>query len=179
MKHIAITCAVLALLSAANAADAPPEILAARTRYEAALATASKPVRDKYVQELQQLKNRAMSMKNLELAVAIDQELKTMGAAASPTSSGPAAKPLVDFLAGTTWIAQKATKWKLIEFTSDGQLVRIPPQGKTQRSTYEAGKDADTVEFTWGDGSKATLTFKRDRREFDFDGATFKQALPK
>ena len=78
------------------AADAPPEVIAAKNRHQIAVAAATKPLRDRYVQELQQLKSRAMSMKNLELAVAIDAEIKAAtggpGSAATPANDAAASR---------------------------------------------------------------------------------------
>ena len=80
MKTIPTAIAILSFASVSLAADTPlpPELVAARARYDAAVAAAMKPVRDKYIAEIQQIKSRALFDKNAKLAVAIDEELKSM-----------------------------------------------------------------------------------------------------
>jgi len=94
MTHIKTTIiALIAAASTALSADIPPEVAAARARYEAALNAASKPVRDRYIQELEQLKARAMSLKNLGLAVAFDQEIALISGKVVPTISPSSVQP--------------------------------------------------------------------------------------
>ena len=178
MKQLLIVAICLSASFALAADTVPTELVAARTRYDAALALTTKPVREKYIQELQQLKNRALTMKNLELAVAIDQEIKTVSVASlSSTKTAVAGRPLSELLPGTTWRPEReVNKWKSISFTTDGQIARTDRRDNTQRTSYEITKDGDNVQFKWSAGSIGILHFTRGNRQFEFDGSIFKQA---
>lgn len=107
-------------------AEPPAEIIAAKARYETALAAVGKPVRDRYLQELQQIKSRAMASKDLDLAIAVDAEIKTFVPVAA--AAAPEAKAAKGTLAGTRWEyprtppCPKESMW--VEFRPDGSVVR-------------------------------------------------------
>ena len=177
MKLTAIAAA--SLITLAYAADnPPPELAAAQTRYEKALADASRPVREKYMAELQQLKNRAMTMKNLELANAIDQELKTIGAAGA-ASHGAATSKLSAILPNSTWIPEKDSGYyKSISFTADEKIIRHPKSGSEPPIRYELEKDGDTLSFERADGTRLKIRFSTNRRTFQLNDITYRRSDP-
>jgi hypothetical protein len=180
MKPIALISACSILLSTAFAADPPPEVAAARARYRAAVAAAIKPVRDRYAAELQQLKSRAVTTKNLDLANALDQELQSLSS--EITAEAASAKPLTESLRRTIWYAQeKDATWERIEFTSEMKMIRIPKKGNPVRNTFpcEAGKDAESLTVKWDDGIVSTLPFSQNREEFRHAEATYKRTKPR
>ncbi len=113
------------LLAVANIqASPPPEVAAARTRYDAAVKAAAAPVRSRYLDDLQQLKNRAMAQKNLPLAVAVDAEIAAVsGAAAGQVAKS--AQELAESLYDTLWswgVTEAKAESKL-HFFKDGTYV--------------------------------------------------------
>lgn len=170
----------LILLATANAAE-PPEITQARARYNAALAAAAKPVHDKYIQELQQLKSRAFALKRLDLAVAVDNELKALGVANNairsdlPQTSG--LQPLAQMLPGTQWSASRPKgRWLRVEFTSESKLILVDKTGPVGGSrSYEISEDGNSLQFKFVFGDVGNLVFSKNHREFELLGDTFKQ----
>jgi len=179
MKLTAIAAA--SLITLAHTAENPhPELAAARTRYEKALADAMRPVREKYLAELQQLKNRAMMMKNLELANAIDQELKTIGAAgAAPHGAPMSTTKLSAILPNSTWIPEKDSGYyKSISFTADKKIIRHPKSGSEPPLRYEIEKDGDTLSFEREDGAKLKIRFSTNRQTFQMNDITYRRSDP-
>ena len=139
-----------------------------RTRYQAAVAAATKPLREQYTKDLQALKERAMQLKNLDAAVAIDREIKvisgeaplarsTEGRYITPTEgrhiTSNAATTAT--LTGTEWTWEtKAKKPATIRFASDGKFKSELFQGTYTLTFYPA----TTVAMTYGSYT-ATLTF--------------------
>ncbi len=79
MKHsLAILAALFFAAAQGFCADLPPEVAAARTRYQTAGGASSKTARDQYLQELQKLKNGPKAKKNRTLADAVDAEIKAV-----------------------------------------------------------------------------------------------------
>ena len=82
MKKSILTTAVLLFAATFALADdttptaAPPELLAAQAKYDAAIAAAVKAINEKYVAYLTAMKKKAMADGKLELAVAVDKEIK-------------------------------------------------------------------------------------------------------
>ena len=83
MKSPLTIVAVLLLVASAFCAEAPPEVAAAKARYQTALAAGSKTARDQYLQELQKLKSNPKTKKNRALSDAIDAEIKWLNSDAS------------------------------------------------------------------------------------------------
>lgn len=177
MKLIAIAPAIVLLITLSHAADAPhPDLEAARKRYEASVAAATKPVREKYISELEQLKNRAMAMKNLELAIAIDQELKALRA---PGASAPVVPPkLSSLLPDSTWLPEENGYYKSVSFTKDGKIRREPKSGTEDPVRYEIEQDGDTISFKREDGATLRAHFSKNRRTFQMNNITYKRSEP-
>ncbi|MDP1587639.1 MAG: hypothetical protein Q8M07_07860 [Prosthecobacter sp.] len=118
-----ILCLVTVCLVSEHAwaQTAPKELEAARARFDAAMAVATTPVRDRYVQELEQMKNRAISQKNLGLAVEIDKEIKLV-AAAPASSSVKTSADLERYLGDTswTWGTSEKSAGSILTFRKDG-----------------------------------------------------------
>lgn len=180
LKHSAVLL-ILVLVTSTNAAE-PSELTDARARYKAELAAADKPVLDRYIRDLQQLKNRALALKKLDDAVALDNELKSLGitttALASDLPKTSGAQPLTGMLPGTKWsVKDPKQRWRTIEFTSDSKLVLIDANGPVGgKRDYEISKDGTTVEFKFQFGdSSGLMVFSKNHRDFEFLGDTFKQ----
>ncbi len=180
MKLTAIVIALVSLRTLTYAATPYPELAAARTRYDNAVAEATRPVREKYAAELQQLKNRAMTMKNLELAVAIDQELKSIGAGGASLPSTPVAtNKLSAILPNSTWIPEKDSGYyRSISFTADGKILRQPKSGTEPAVGYEIEKDGDTLSFERADGARLKIRFSANRRTFQMNDVTYRKSEP-
>ncbi len=100
-----------------------------------------------YILEIQQLKNSALAMKNLELAVAVNEELKMAGVEtpSTPTATTAAGATaagtiLSAFLPRSFWTPERAdtnTIYKSIEFTAEGEIILTPKweQGKFAENT--------------------------------------------
>lgn len=108
MKLVLFCAAGLGLLSSAAShaqnVEPPPskELQSVRESYEASVATATKPLKDRYIQQLEQMKRGAMSSKNLRLAAELDQEIKRLSGPPAATAV-KTADDLTRYLAGTTW----------------------------------------------------------------------------
>jgi hypothetical protein len=168
------SCPVVLLLligSALGADTAPREIAAARTHYNAAVAAATKPIRDRYLMELESIKRRAMGAKNLELAVAADEEIKALGG----TSSSPAAANGAETasfqkrLTNTTWswvhpgstITLLPDGKAVVSASTDSYLWEVTNAGKKTAAVKFSGR---TAEFTFADdllSAKATMDGER------------------
>jgi hypothetical protein len=95
------------LLFAQGTGAVPPDLAAARARYEDALATAKK----RYIQELTRLKSDAVVANDSELVTAVSNEIESLGGTetASPATAmddldGPTAESITEKLIGTTWV---------------------------------------------------------------------------
>jgi hypothetical protein len=134
--------AAAALLStAAFAADMPPAVAAAKKKYDASVEAATKPLRDRYLQELRQMKSRALALKNLDEAIAIDAEIKRISAEEDN---------FADRVAGG-WI------W------SQGKTLNLQADGTGQMGehslTWKVTGPA-TIEYTWSNGHFGTIDFE-------------------
>jgi hypothetical protein len=153
----AVSCLWLLLGAALIAADPPPaEIASARARFQAALSAASLPVRTKYLAELEQIKSRALSSKNLQLAAAAEEEIKALSASVST----PDGSSIEGRLVNTTWT------WSL-----PNKTVTFLPDGKADVDrfatyTWSVAKAAKpVVELRWfysGENRSVRFTFSQD-----------------
>ena len=119
MKRILATLPFSSAACFAADDSIPPEIAAARARYDAAVSAATKPLKKQYAAELEQIKSRALTAKNAKLAVAVDEELQSV------------ASGLKEALTDSTWLW-----WKT-------ETITFLPNGKARWSVN--GKDG----FTW------------------------------
>jgi len=118
----------------------PNDVATARERYDDGLAQARRPITDRYVTELQQLKSRAMTEKNLELAKASDNEIERVKA------GGAAATPMIG-------------KWVLNHpaVGARGLRIEIKPDNTCSGSNGDIGKwvvEDGSLVMSWGNGWK-------------------------
>lgn len=151
MKHAFVLMTLLfpVLL---QAAEPSAEMTAARARYAAALEAAAKPVRDRFVNELQAMKARAMTAKNLELAVAIDEQLKTVGVAGAAVQGS-----LRDRLTDTTWVWWQG---ETMTFLRNGK-IRWSYDESSQWTWKVADQSKRTIEG-WNPKGSFRITFEPD-----------------
>ena len=122
------------------AAEATADLAAAKTRHEMAIAAATKPLKERYAQELQQLKARAMLNKNLELAVAVDAEIKTLaGPQAAPSPTAILNNPKLNDFANLT-IKLLGTPWSW-ELLPDHQYRKLKAGVEGGTGTYTVDAD--------------------------------------
>jgi hypothetical protein len=103
----------------------PTELLEARAHYEAAIAAATKPIRERYLVELEQLKTTAYFTRNFDLAKAVVDEIAAMGDTGTDASGSPEDR-LKERVINTTWL------WW------GGETITFLPDGKARRSNTGA-----------------------------------------
>jgi hypothetical protein len=131
---IALALLIPASIAPAQGPDTstPPELLEARAHYEEQASIATKPIRDRYIQQLEQLKTTAYYTRNFDLAEAVTQEIASMND--SVTELDPNRSPgeqLKARLVNSTWIW-----WS-------GETITLLPNGMARWS--KTGAPA----FTW------------------------------
>jgi hypothetical protein len=147
----------------------PPEIAALRSRYEADLENAAKPVRDRYVGQLETAKRTATLRNDLKTANAIDAEIKRV----DPQAGAAAGRDLKHQLKGTRW------QWNprlILKFDGDtanagawstdvkylgGQVIltmRAPSNVAGKKATFEFDEQMQTGTGKDFDGSPMTIT---------------------
>jgi hypothetical protein len=136
----------------------PTELLEARAHYEAAIAAATKPIRERYLQELEQLKTTAYFTKNFDLANAVVQEIAAMGeteAGGSGTDgTGSPEDRVEERLINTTWL------WwggGTITFLADGRARCSNTRG-TALTWKVAGATPPVIEGESWNGGKYRMT---------------------
>ncbi len=135
-----------------HAADTARDLAEARKRYDAALAAATKPVRDRYLQELVAMKSRAMSLKDLQLATAVDREIKSLGA----NDAGDPADFKSQIL-NTTWTWVHS--WERMTFRDKGVATIGADAEYKWRITNHVER---VIEGTFGKGRTFKFTFSPD-----------------
>lgn len=154
MKTIALFLLSLLLVAMVHGQDAPlppapPEILAARARYQAALDASAVPVRTRYVEDLRAMMARAVQAKNLALVAALEAEMKSL---VSPTDKGGSFSKRIS---GTTWTWENPTS--RITFQAGGEaLYNGQKAGFTWKIT---DKNSRVVEGTFAGGRVFKFVF--------------------
>ena len=141
-----------------------PELTTLKSRYEAAVQTASEGIQTHYIAALEALQNTFTKRGNLPGALAVRQEVAATKAEGNARAAAPTPAPaqpvqpvagveLSRFLPGTKWITdQKDGFVKEISFTMDGNLVRTDQNNNTLQTTYQMGGDADSVSYKKSEG---------------------------
>ena len=112
-----LACILIVVGHLSAIGEAPPaELAAAHARYEAAVAVATKPLKERYLEELKRMKEKALFDRKADLAVAIDTEIKVLGGA--PVTGAD----LRGRLTNTTW------KWW------DTETITFLPENKIRWS---------------------------------------------
>jgi len=112
MKMLLLAALLAARVFPAHGQEAdnstPAELLDARARYEAAVADAVKPIRERYIEELEQLRATAFATKNADLAFAVGNEIASLGGKENGLADldgvGYADASLKEDLINTTWV---------------------------------------------------------------------------
>jgi hypothetical protein len=204
MKTTAIGFALAFIALRCLAADVPQELAAARARHQAAVATATKPLYDRYVQELQQMKSRAMLNKNLELAVAVDAELKTLGQPGLPAAvAGGTPKPVVpappsgtgqghhslksfatieefqQWLLTTEWVTKDGNT--TYSFPAPGKIQRVEKKSPDRPLSFKIETPKiGAITWHWASGGDAAMTIDPTLHEGkDSGGKTMHRNQPK
>ena len=154
MKKSILTTAVLLFAATFALADdttpsaAPPELLAAQAKYDAAIAAAVKAINEKYVAYLTAMKKKAMADGKLELAVAVDKEIK---AAAEAKPKAPlTARDIVG-----RWTIGWSGQSRIREIKADGTCVRLE-LGTSDKPDGTWRVSEDKLIMTWRDGGVDT-----------------------
>ena len=151
MKQTAsIICILVGLLAGNTSADEaalPADVLANRARYEVEMAAALKPIRQRYIAQLESAKKAATSRGDLKGAVAIEAELKSM-------LEYQNADEKTAILCGSLW-KNRIDTW---EFFPDGRLVQRG-EGMAGKS-WKFASGRTTVEMYFENGKKQVSTFK-------------------
>jgi hypothetical protein len=178
IKNLAGTPASPETADSDDVSPMPSELAAARARYENAVAVAIKPLRDRYVVELRQMQTRAMNAKNLELAIAADNEIKILTSASASPDAEPSADASSSLLADsrwTTWFGGAGSPEQWIEFRADGKMVRgWAEKDVLDRFTWTM-VDATTVRFRVYDAGETIWRFNKrftEATELDEKGKT-------
>jgi len=113
------------------------EIANARKDHEAEPLSAINPVKDRCGQELERMKSRAMTTKNLDLPVALHKEVKSV----RPTEPSDAGGSLKERLVNTVWIWNR------------GETITFLPGGKAKWS----GGNAPLLTWRVTDNNKRVI----------------------
>jgi predicted RNA-binding protein len=109
----------------------PTEVLEARAHYEAAIAAAERPIRERYLSELDQLLNTAYATKDFDLAQAVTQEISLMQTGNGADNGMSPEDRVIERMINTTWV------W------GNGQTITFLADGKARWSNDSAAA------FTW------------------------------
>jgi hypothetical protein len=109
----------------------PTEVLEARAHYEEAMAVVAKPIRERYLAELEQLENTAYRTRNFDLAKAVTQEISLMETATAGDDAMSPEDRIMARMINTTWV------W------GSGQTLTFLAGGKARWSVDSAAR------FTW------------------------------
>jgi len=132
LKTIACTIFATSLLAAE-----PEKLVSLRGSYQSAMTKATAPIQKTYVAELEKLKIEFTKSGNLEAALAVDTELKTIVQAQSaPSTADPKpgqgapttkAAKLIEELSGSKWEVTGQEKPFTMTLNADGSCSFEPP----------------------------------------------------
>lgn len=154
MKRTLLLLALVSPFSQLVAADASHDLTEARKRYDDAVAAATKPARERYLQELLALKTRAMALKDLDLAAAVDKEIKSLGVASDLVGDKSDFKSQI---LNTTWTWVHS--WEHMTFREKGVAVIGSDAGYKWHVTNPTER---VIEGTFGHNRTFKFTFSAD-----------------
>ena len=139
--------------------EVPTQLAEARAHYEAAIATATKPIRERYLQELEQLRAAAFSTKDANLAFAVSQEIALLGGTGTGGTEIDGADPstvddVKERLVNTTWVWYAG---ETITFLKDG-MARWSGNHAEAFTWKVAGATPPVIEGKAWNGNKYRLT---------------------
>jgi len=145
---------ILLIVFASSLLAAEPEkLVSLRVSYQSAITKATAPIQKTYLAELEKLKSEFTRSGNLEAALAVDTELKTV---ASAQSAGP-----TDGLAPvSTTTGQPAASTKAVKLREDlsGSRWEVTGQEKPFTMTLNAdGSCSFEPPTIWGNGFKWSI----------------------
>lgn len=154
------------------AADTSRDLAEARKRYDVALAAAAKPVREHYLQELLAMKSRAMALKDLQLATAVDREIKALGTSEDLVGNNADFKTQI-LNTSWTWVHS----WEHMTFRDKGVAAIGSDAGYKWRITNHAER---VIEGTFGHNRTFKFTFSADLKTAKgvVDGSTTFDSTP-
>ncbi len=141
--------------SASSDDKLPSALRTQRTRYLAAVKAATEPLKRTYTGELKSMMTGAMAQKNLDLANAVDAELKAL---ASEPEAGSGR--LASALTGTTW------SWGVTAATA-GSTLRFLENRSFRVNNDSIGRYTVVSGTTVKLDNGAVLTFSRDLRSYE------------
>ena len=132
----------------------PVELLEARAHYEEAIAIVTRPIRERYIEELEQLQNTAYGTKNFDLAKAVARELEAMGSGTGSKAIESPVDSITDRLINTTWVWQSGETITLIE----GGKARWSNTGAAVFTWKVTGATPAVIEGKTSEGHKFWIT---------------------
>ncbi len=159
---------IVAVAMTGGAAGEDKELAALRTRYQAAVESATTPLRNKYLVELEEMKKRALERKDLDAAVKVDEEIKLIKPAPQPGQIR-SADDLSRYLADSTWSwgRSESDAVSRLTFRRDGTCV-INKDAPVSWSVV----DEKTVKM----GDSSMLKFNANHQRFTADTPLGKRA---
>ncbi len=171
---------ILGLLGFAASAEPPRELVSLRESYQKARQQALSPLDKKYVDALTALKTRFTKEGNLEAALAVDSEIKSISSSSSAsTPAAPAQSPASDTLSRKErekLEASLAGNWRLASggffriggsalmyggkkiensIAKDGSISAVDQDGK--KALLRLSSDGSTLAGTWFTGVEMTI----------------------
>jgi hypothetical protein len=139
----------------------PTELLEARAHYEEAMREAARPIRERYIEELEQLETTAYYTKDFDLAKAAGREIESMGGAGlSATDWMVSPEEFIrKRLVNTTWVWGRG---ETITFLADGG---VRWSGKGAGRWKVASATPPVVEGVEGNGDKFRIVLDPGLRE--------------
>ena len=132
----------------------PVELLEARAHYEEAIAIVARPIRERYIEELEQLQNTAYTTKNFDLAKAVARELESMGSGTMSKTNETPVDTITDRLINTTWVWQSGQTITLL----DGGKARWSNTGAAVFTWKVTGATPAIIEGKTSDGRRFWIT---------------------
>lgn len=177
MHRLAISVTIiLGLLGFAASAEDPRELVSLRESYQKAREQALSPLDKKYVDALTALKTRFTKEGNLEAALAVDSEIKSISSSSSASTPAIPASDTLSRKEREKLEASLAGNWRLasggffriggsalmyggkkIEYSidKDGSISAVDQDGK--KALLRLASDGSTLAGTWFTGVEMTI----------------------
>ena len=160
----------------AMAQDAPERLSTLRSQHEAALERIAKPIREKYLTELEKLKLEYTKAGNLDAALAVDGALKKNSEVSERQQTTPIIGSLTKILLNHKWVLKVDVGQFALDFKRAGQVSVV---GKGRSSNWDwyvvadrflvldhGGDDSSLYDF--GDLSKLSVMGRTHRTGRDW-----------
>ncbi len=149
-------------IAQATGVSEPAQLMEARARYEEEIAAAIKPIRDRYLKELERLETTAYYARDFDLACAVTREIASMGGTggAAVEGNGSPEDNIKARLVNTAWIWRGG---ETITFLADGKARWSHTGAEAFTWKVAAAKPAVIVGTAW-DGGQYSITLDGDLR---------------